>query len=178
MRKQYFYLFVILILLTFGCKDGKPIQPQTDLTIASPTASTLKKATKNYLSAWSDNDTILHQLVTIKNLVRNVNGEIISVNQNELFKTMQFWHRAMPDFKMVEKEINVVGNRTYVNWTGTGTNTGMFGKVPPSGKKGHTEGISILTFDDTGHIVHEAVCFDLLGLMEEWGYTISPPVMK
>jgi predicted ester cyclase len=161
-----------------GCKDGKTTEQETDFTIAYSTASNLKKITKSYLSAWSENDTVLQQMITIKNVVRNVNGELISDNQEGLFRIMHFWHRALPDFKMVEKEINVVGNRTYVSWMFTGTNTGMFGDIPPTGKKGHTEGISILTFDDAGHIVHEAAFFDLMGLMEEWGYTVSPPVME
>jgi predicted ester cyclase len=161
-----------------GCRDGKPTKQDSDATISNSTASNLKKVTKSYLSAWSDNDTILHQRITIKNVVRNVNGEVISVNQDGLFKTMDFWHRALPDFKVVEKEISVVGKRTYVKWRCTGTNTGMFGDIPPSGKKGHAEGISILTFDDADHIVHEATFFDLMGIMMEWGYTVSPPIME
>jgi len=84
----------------------------------------------------------------------------------------------MPDFKMVDKEINVFENRTYVNWEVVGTNTGMYGTISPTGKIGHTEGISILTFDDEGHIVHESVFFDHLGLLEEWGYSISSPIME
>ena len=169
---------MLLFILFFSCKDANPSKTMETLPKINATAITLKKATKTYLSAWSDYDTVLLKLVTINKLVRNVNGDILSVNQSELFKAIDFWHRAMPDFKLVDKEINVVGNRTYVNWVGTGTNTGMFGDIGPTGKIGHTEGISILTFDDEGHIVHESVFFDRLGLLEEWGYTISPPVME
>lgn len=178
MKKLDFNLFTLLFILVFSCKDANPPKTKEGLPKFSATATTLKKATKAYLSAWSDYDTVLLELITTDKLVRNVNGEILSVDQSELFKSMDFWHRAMPDFKMVDKEINVVGNRTYVNWVGTGTNTGMFGDIPPTGKIGHTEGISILTFDDEGYIVHESIFFDRLGLLEEWGYSISSPIME
>lgn len=171
-------MLVILCILAFACKDTDSLETKKSSPNYSASATMLRKATKTYLNAWSDNDTILLKMITINKMIRNVNGEIISNNQNELFKSMQFWHRAMPDFKMVNKEISIVGNRIYVNWVGAGTNTGMFGDIPPTGKTGHTVGMSILTFDNKGSIVHESVFFDNLGLLEEWGYSISPPIMK
>tara|TARA_R110002126_G_scaffold19683_9_gene73919 strand:- start:2828 stop:3364 length:537 start_codon:yes stop_codon:yes gene_type:complete len=178
MEKLKFNLSIILVTLSFACKDTNTLDSKENLPEISTSATSLKKTTKTYLSAWSDNDTVLLKMITTNKLVRNVNGEILSANQSELFESMQFWHRAMPDFKIVDKEINVIGNRTYVNWIGTGTNTGMFGNIPPTGKIGHTVGISILTFDEEEHIVHESVVFDNLGLLKEWGYTISSPIME
>jgi len=178
MGKLLFNMLTFLILIAMGCKDGKTMEDKNSLTMTDAAVKSLKESTENYLNAWSQNDTVLLQEVSIKKMVRNVNGKIVSVNQNELFKIIQFWHRALPDFKMVEKEIVVVGDRTFVNWIGTGTNTGMFGDIPPTGKKIQTEGFSVLTFDDAGLIVHEAAFYDLLGLMTEWGYTVSPPVME
>jgi hypothetical protein len=178
MEKLKFNLFIILVTLSFACKDTNTLDSKENLPKISTSEISLIKTTKTYLSAWSDNDTVLLKMITTNKLVRNVNGEILSANQSELFESMQFWHRAMPDFKIVDKEINVIGNRTYVNWIGTGTNTGMFGDIPPTGKTGHTVGVSILTFDDDAHIVHESVVFDNLRLLKEWGYSISSPIMK
>jgi hypothetical protein len=178
MEKLKINLFALLVALSFSCKDTNTLDSKENLPKISSSATSLKKTTKIYLSAWSDNDTVLLKMITSNKLVRNVNGEILSANQNELFKSMQFWHRVMPDFKIVDKEINVIGNRTYVNWVGTGTNTGMFGDIPPTGKIGHTVGMSILTFDNEAHIVHESVVFDNLRLLKEWGYSISSPIME
>jgi hypothetical protein len=178
MGKLKFNLLAILVSLFFSCKDTNTLETKKSLSKISTSETSLKKTTKTYLSAWSDNDTVLLKMITSNKMVRNVNGEILSANQSELFESMQFWHRAMPDFKMVDKEINIIGNRTYVNWIGTGTNTGMFGDIPPTGKIAHTVGMSILTFDDEAHIVHESVVFDNLGLLKEWGYSISSPIME
>ncbi|ASV31819.1 hypothetical protein CJ263_17235 [Maribacter cobaltidurans] len=178
MEKLNFKLFMVLFLIVFACKNINSSETTENLHKPTCLETTLKKATKTYFYAWSKNDSTLIDSVSVKNLIRNVNGEIVSTNQNELLKTMYFWHTAMPNFKMVDKEINVVGNRTYVNWSGTGTNTGMYANTPPTGKIGHIEGMSILTFNNDGQIVYEGVFFDKLGLLEQWGYSVIPPIMK
>lgn len=178
MKKLNFNLFIIICIIAFACKDTNSLKTKKSLSNTSASATMLRKVTKSYLGAWSDNDTILLKSITINKLIRNVNGEIISGNQSELFESMQLWHRAMPDFKIVDKEINVIENRTYVSWICTGTNTGMFGDIPPTGKIGHTVGMSVLTFDNESNIVHEGVFFDNLRLLEDWGYSISSPIME
>lgn len=169
---------VILTLLIVSCKEQKKGNVSHTNSKAVAMDLTIKSASEGYLKAWSDNDTVLMQTIAIRNIVRNVNGEITSSNQSGLAQEMKFWHTAIPDFKVVEREIIVVGNRTYANWTCTGTNTGMFGDTPPTGKKSITEGFSILTFDDAGQLVHENAYYDQLGVMEDWGYTVTPPIME
>jgi len=178
MGKLIFLLLIILFLASSSCKDQKPEQAQNSLTAEMQMEETLKEASRNYLMAWSGNDTSLLKEITIRNIVRNVNGEITSSSHKELIKTIKFWHTALPDFKVVKKEIIVEGNRAYVNWTSTGTNTGMFGEMTPTGKKSKTEGFSILTFDDSGQLLHENAYYDLLGVMQDWGYSVSPPHME
>jgi predicted ester cyclase len=171
-------LFAIVFVVLIACRDKKTIKNNDTLTTINYNKNTLKKTTKNYMNAWSDYDTLLLQSITIQKFVRNVNGDNISFTQHELFNSIHFWYRVMPDLKIVDKEIIVVENRTYVNWVGTGTNTGMFGDIPPTGKVGHINGFSILTFNDDSKIVHEIAFFDKLSLMEAWGYSLAPPVMN
>lgn len=178
MSKRVFWGFILLLLLNLNCKKQESRESANGLTMNEARARDLQKNTEYYLNAWSKNDTVLHRQVTARKMIRNLNGKIVSVNQNGLLKSIEVWHRALPDFKMIEKEIITVGNRAFVNWAGTGTNTGMFGEHAPTGKKIHIEGFSVLTFDDSGLIVHEAVFYDLLGVMQEWGYTLLPPIME
>ena len=175
---KFFYIMFAVLIISMQCKDDKPKEDLDTLATTNPVTISIKKTTKTYLNAWSNNDTVLLQEITISNLVRDVNGDILSTNHTGLFNTIRFWHRALPDLKIVEKEIVIVGNRAYVNWTAIGTNTGMFEDIPPTGKKAHIDGFSILTFDDMGLIVHETTFSDLLGLMTDWGYTLSPPIME
>jgi len=176
MKKSNLFSVTVFLLLLVHCIDpGKKKPVKAD---AVTTEQRLKMASKNYLKAWSDQDSNLLQATAIRNTVRNVNGKIVSSNRTGLAETMEFWHTAMPDFKIVEREIIVVGNRTYTNWTFTGTNTGMLGDHPPTGKKSTTEGFSILTFDDQGKLVHETAYFDVMGTMEDWGYSMVAPIME
>ncbi len=176
MKKSVLLFTVIVVLLSVHCKNP---ERKNETNFNTMTAEQqLKKASKDYLKAWSEKDTVLIQTIAIRNMVRNVNGNIISSNPSGLTETMKFWHTAIPDFKVVEREIIVVANRTYTNWTCTGTNTGMLGDKPPTGKKINTEGFSILTFDDQRKLVHESAYYDLLGMMQDWGYTMVPPVME
>ncbi|WP_373516948.1 ester cyclase [Pricia sp.] len=176
MKKSALLFIVVFALLSVYCMD--PERKNTDVVHAMDKEKELKTASENYLRAWSDWDTTLMETTVIRNMVRNVNGEIASSNPSGLAEALQFWHTAIPDFKVVPREIIVVGNRTYTNWTCTGTHTGMFGHTPPTGKKSSTEGFSILTFDDRGKLVHESAYYDLLGVMQDWGYTVTAPVME
>lgn len=175
MGKLTFLLLVISFLASIACKDQNQEQAQESRTPNMLKEETLKESSRNYLKAWTDFDTILLKKITIRNVVRNVNGEIASSNQKGITETMLFWHTALPDFKVVEKEIIIEGNRTYVSWTSTGTNTGMFGEMAPTGKKSNSEGFSILTFDDSQQLIHENAYYDLLGVMKDWGYSLNPP---
>lgn len=169
---------IAFILLLFTCADVKKEDKLINSSEGLDFKHNLKLTSQNYLQAWSNNDTNLLKKLAIKNVVRNVNGEIISSNQFGLTETMQFWHTAIPDIKVVEREIIVVGNRSYTNWICTGTNTGMFGDIPPTGKKNKTEGFSILTFDDSGQLIHESVYYNELNFMKGWGYSVKPPILN
>jgi len=176
MKKSILLSVMAFLLLSVYCIDpGKNKEGTVNDMI---TAQQLKTASESYLKAWSDNDTTLLQTITIQNMVRNVNGDITSSNRSGLVETMSYWHTAIPDFKVVYREIIVVDNRSFINWSSTGTNTGMFGDTPPTGKKTTTEGFSVLTFDDAGQLIHENAYYNLLGVMTDWGHTVSPPIIE
>lgn len=176
MKKSILLSLVVFLLLSVYCID--PERKKVADSDVMVTEQRLKMASKNYLKAWSDMDTTLIQRIAIRNMVRNVNGKIVSSSPTGLAETLEFWHTAIPDFKVSAREIIVVGNRTYINWTCTGTLTGMLGVTPPTGKKSITEGFSVLTFDDQGKLVLESAYYDLMGAMKDWGYTVVAPVME
>lgn len=178
MGKTSYVLLVFSIFLISSCKDQKQGSDQKLIAKAGQMDKTIKTATENYIKAWSDNDFDLMKSVTSPDFVREANGETTSKNHIELNETMKFWHTAMPDLAVFSKEIIVNGSRSYASWNVDGTNTGMFGETPPTGKKGATQGFTVLTFNDAGQIVHEEVFYDLLGVVEDWGYSVTPPIME
>ncbi|MGI9549986.1 MAG: ester cyclase [Aurantibacter sp.] len=178
MGKTSYMLLVFSIFLISSCKDQKWGSGPESIAKVGQMDETIKIATQNYIKAWSDNDFDLMKLVTAVDFVREANGETTSKNHAELNETMKFWHTAMPDLSVFSKEIIVNGSRSYTKWTVDGTNTGMYGTTPPTGKKGDTQGFTVLTFNEVGKIVHEEVFYDLLGVVEDWGYSVTPPIME
>lgn len=168
--------------------DGKAVQEdvyfdnlsmfmQLGYELASPMVmeQAMRKATQDYITAWSTNDFTLMKSVTSVDLVRNANGEITSSNQAEIGETMKFWHTAIPDFNLDQGAIIIKDGKSYSSWTSTGTNTGMFGDEAPTGKSSMTPGFTILTFNDAGKIIHEQAYYDLLSTINAWGYSVTPP---
>ncbi len=176
MKKSILLSIVISSLLLVYCVD--PERKKNAVTHAITNEKQLKTASENYLSAWSNKDTALIEAMALPNMVRNVNGKIVSKNPSGLAETLRYLNTAIPDFEVGAREITVFGNKSYISWTCTGTLTGMLGDTPPTGKKSITEGFSILTFDDRGKLMNESAYYDLLGVLQEWGFTVTPPVME
>jgi len=176
MKKSTLLSITAFLFLMVYCVD--PERKKTDVANATATESRLKTASETYLKAWSDRDTVLIDAMALPNMVRNVNGKIVSNNPSGLTETLKYLNTAIPDFEVSAHEIAVLGNKSYINWTCTGTLTGMLGTIPPTGKKSTTEGFSILTFDNQGKLMNESAYYDLLGILQEWGFTVTPPVME
>ncbi len=91
---------------------------------------------------------------------------------------VEFSRMTFPDLNMTFDETIVKGNKIVTIWTLTGTNTGPMsmpsGTVPPSGKKVHITGISVSNVQN-GKIVKEIVVYNVLEMMMQMGFTLSPP---
>ena len=178
MGKSSLFLLSFLTLFVFSCKEQKTNSSRESADKLELTDTSLKVSTENYIKAWNNKDLDLLEALTTQNVTREANGEIASVNLEQLSNTMEFWHTAMPDFNIASNQLVVKGNKTYASWTSSGTNTGMFGDLPPTGKKSTTSGFTVLTFNDDGLIIHEQAFYDLLGVMNSWGYSVIPPIME
>lgn len=141
----------------------------------SDNESNMLKASTDYIKAWSNNDFELMKSLTTEDLVRVANGETSSKNQTGIGETLKFWHTTLPDFKLDLKNSFINGNKAYTSWTSSGTNTGNFGENPPTGKSFKGQGFTILTFNNEGKVVHEEAYYDLLTVLNQWGYSVNPP---
>jgi steroid delta-isomerase-like uncharacterized protein len=135
-------------------------------------------ASENYMKAWTQNDFALMRSITINDLVRSANGETTSTNQSGLEATVRYWRSAIPDLKISIDQLVVKDGKSFASWICTGTNTGMFGETPPTGKKMRATGFTVLSFNEDGQIIKEDSYYDLLGVVEAWGYTLTPPIME
>lgn len=77
-------------------------------------------------------------------------------------------HVAMPDVKWTAEEMIEEGNKIVVRFTMTGTNTGSFMGVPPTGKPVNVTAMNIYEIAD-GKIVREHGLPDLFNMMAQLG---------
>ena len=59
-----------------------------------------------------------------------------------------------------------------MNWSMTGTNTGVFGDIPPTGDKVQINGITRLDYDEQGKILHQSIFYTELALLQQLGYVL------
>lgn len=86
---------------------------------------------------------------------------------------LEMMHGAMPDVKWTAEEMIEEGNKVMVRFTMTGTNTGSFMGIPPTGKSVSVTAMNIYELKD-GKIVREHGLPDLFNMMAQLGLIPKP----
>ena len=87
------------------------------------------------------------------------------------------WQTNMGDFSFTDRTFNVdemvsEGSKVAILWTITGTHTGEFSGLPPTGKTTSNTGSAFFTFDE-GKIADLVVHYDADSLHEQLGATVK-----
>ncbi len=129
-------------------------------------------------SCWNKKDVGAIQDLTTSDFVRNMNGISVAKNQQEMEAHMKVFFKAFPDLKVSMEETDVKGKKIFLLWQSTGTNTGVYGEIAPTGKKVRINGLSQLYFNDAGKLYREDVYFNELDLLQQLGYSLNPPNLE
>ena len=127
---------------------------------------------------WNEKDLNAVDSYFAESIIRKVNGVNLATSKNELAANMQVYFTGFPDLEIQMDNMISDGNEIYLSWTITGTNTGDFGDLPPTGKKIKISGITRMDFDQEGKITNEEVYYNELSLLQQMGHTLSPPVLE
>jgi len=93
----------------------------------------------------------------------------------EAFKEyVNFLRTAYPDMKYESDELIVSDDKVITLMKFTGTNTGLRGDMPPTGKKVEVSRILISRVDG-GKIAEEWVYMNMASVFRQLGFTITPP---
>ncbi|MFC4720939.1 ester cyclase [Geojedonia litorea] len=128
--------------------------------------------------AWNSGDTSIVEANMVAEFTRKQNGEPDAKRRDDYIGLINTFRTAIPDITFTYELVTIVGNKTISKWTAKGTNTGMFGDQPPTGKSSVTHGLTIFTFNDEGKVVSEEAYFDQLSYLQQWGYTLVPPATE
>src|SRR5947209_8651342 len=104
----------------------------------------------------------------------NVADEVIASEMREQsVGVANMFRTAFPDHNLVIEDLVAEGDKVVARWSGTGTNTGPFSGIPPTGKKVTFNGISIFRLVD-GKIAENWIQADNLDLMQQLGVISMP----
>jgi len=92
------------------------------------------------------------------------------------------WHddrrSAFPDLSYVLDDVVSGSGHAAFRWTATGTQSGPYGPVPPTGRSASWAGATFVRFDAKGRIDDAWSVNDLFGLVQQLGARVEPPAPR
>ena len=167
--KKIFLFLIPIIVLFITC------QPKEDQSLAEEEA---KVILDRFMETVMNADTILAEEILHPDCVLRypvlpepIKG--IDNYKNFIINTAN----TFSEFKAVIEEVNVKGDKIWCRYTMTGINTGSLGDLPATGKKFKVTGMAITRIVD-GKIIEDETYWNVLGLYQQLGFTLSPPKVE
>lgn len=172
---QFSIVFVLVPLLcfTFGCKQQVPI---------GLTDEEAKAIIDQVLQIWNEGKLALAEEVYSPDVIVKASAFPEEMVGHEAISGWVLSTRTgFPDFRMSFDEMIVKGETIVTIWSAKGTHTGVLssasGDLPPTGKEFNILGIAINKVKN-GKIVSELVVYNVLDMMQQLGFAITPPSME
>jgi len=174
--KGFLFLKVIILSAFLACNN----QPGKETAMLdTPGDNIILTTLHTYIdSLWNKKDTSFLKRICSSQFERNLNGIKVADNQREMLSHLNVFFTAFPDLKTNLEQAYVQDGKASILWSTEGTNTGIFGEVPPTGKKMKINGMTQMYFNEKGKLYREDVYFNELDMLQQLGYTLIPPVLK
>ena len=130
---------------------------------------------KAYVAAFESGDVSSLKEIMVPDFVSMQNGKQRAKNLEEIAQIITVNKTGSPDHKLSYEMLELSGNKTYTKYIYKGTNTGMLGDMPPTGKSFEVSGLNVVTYNDDGKMVSEENYIDRIGYMQSLGFTLTPP---
>ena len=170
---KFSLIAIFVAVMLFSCVNREPESALEDVELIN------RSNLKSFLEKiWNEKDLSAIDSFFSDSLTRQVNSVNLASNKNELTANLQVYFTGFPDLKIKIDNMASEGQQVYISWTLTGTNTGVFGELQPTGKKIKISGISRTDFNEAGKIIHEEVFYNELSLLQQMGHTLNPPILE
>lgn len=124
---------------------------------------------------WNKKDLSHIDSLFAQDYTRRLNNIQIASNPKELADNLHVFFTGFPDLTITIDSSTIINNLIFIEWTFTGTNTGIFGEVQATGKKVKVSGFSKIYFDKTGKIAKENIYYNELDFLQQLGYSMVIP---
>ena len=124
---------------------------------------------------WNKKEITKLEMVMTEGVSRRVNSIIVAHDRKEVAANIAVFISGFPDLNITLSNLHISDNYAFYNWTFSGTNTGVFGEFPATGKKVKVSGMSMVIFNQEGKIIQEDVSYTELDFLQQLGYSLNPP---
>jgi len=170
-------LLLAIAFCAVACNETK--EQKASILAMNTNEDTIQAHLRIYIdSCWNKQDTTCISRISTEKFTRNLNGIRVAGTKKEMQAHMSVFLTGFPDLHLTMEKFYVKGNTVFMHWSSSGTNTGVFGEIAATGKKVQIRGLSQIYFDDQGKIYEEEVIYNELSLLQQLGYTLSPPVLE
>ena len=135
----------------------------------------MKALADKYLELWNEGNLSLCDEILSPEIVRHtvdIYEDIIGIEAFKEHVTLQW--TTFSDFNVTLDELIIKGDNMVGRWTVTGTNTGPYGELPPTGKKVKFSGVEVSHIVD-GKVVEHWVYYNQAAVFTQLGFSITPP---
>ncbi len=158
--------------MLFSCNNEQQIEKKT-------IQETIQSNNNDFVEyCWNKKDMEKLKTISTEGLIRNLNGIKVASNQKEMEANMNVFFAGLPDLKVTLNDTYLKNNLVFTYWTFIGTNTGVFGETPATGKKVKVSGFSIVHYNNEGRMIQEDIYYNELEFLQELGYTLNPPNLE
>ncbi len=163
-----------LVLVALGLTSGCCQQQAADTSATEAMAALAERAR----TIWNEGDLELIDDLVAPDFVRHV----VDISEDIVGSTgfgeaVVAFRTQFPDFQVRFDEVIVAGDRLVIRWTVTGTDTGTFGELPPTGMSIQISGASVIHVID-GKFAEAWMYYNQGAMMQQLGFTLTPPVME
>jgi steroid delta-isomerase-like uncharacterized protein len=162
MKKYLFALIAFSFLAAASCQQNIDTEKE------------MKALAEKEINVWNGGPlSLLDEIFSSEYVLHRNDGiDIIGIDASK--ENITSTRTSFPDLNIVVDDLIIKGDKLVMRWTITGTNTGPFGDLPPTGKKFKVSGVTIGHFVD-GKAREAWMFYNEVLSLSQLGFTITPP---
>lgn len=153
--KPSFWLYGLLTVIVFSCKEEPKIQ---DSLVTNSTSPNLERIINDYKQCWNNNQPESFECLLAEDFKRFSNGKLEATNYEELTALVNSLHDYIPDFHTEVKDLVIQDNKAFYRWECTGS----FNENGTTNLKKTINGFAVITFSEDGLIHRHENFYDSL----------------
>ena len=164
MKKIVFSILALSLIAGTICCQGKVDNEKE-----------MKALAERYVEAWNGGSLSLFDELLSPDIVRHTVDIFEDIIGIEAFKEhVNLQWTTFSDFNVTLDELIIMEDKMVGRWTLTGTHTGPYGELPPTGKKVKFSGVEVSHIVN-GKVVEHWVYYNQAAVFTQLGLIITPP---